>query len=72
MAKERRNEKFELEKLKCESFGNEIPKLDLETESNRIKNLLWEYFPGSREWTRVRKDEARKGQVGIAVTDPVR
>ena len=35
--------RFELEKLKCESVGNEIPRLDLEAESNRIKDLLWEY-----------------------------
>ena len=41
--------RFELEKLKCESVGNEIPRLDLEAESNRIKDLLWEYFPGSRD-----------------------
>lgn len=40
--------RFELEKLKCESVGNEIPRLDLEAENNRIKDLLWEYFPGSR------------------------
>ena len=39
----------ELEKLKCESVGNGTPRLDLEAESNRIKDLLWERFPGSRE-----------------------
>ena len=42
--------RFELKKLKCESVENETPRLDLEAESNMIKDVLQEHFPGSREW----------------------